>query len=138
MSLICVNSESEGTFLIYDDDTGKYLALVIKVDGMPTLANATVAPDLTDDEAEAINQLLKEQGIDSTLKNNFVFFKIEEKEAEQILKVSIYLAGWKMGTAKGQGEMLYVTIEKKFERFKDIVKERLCEIEGCKQVTFSE
>ena len=138
MSLICVNRGSEGTFLIYGDDTGKYLALVKKVDGMPTLANATVVPNLTIDEAKAINKILKEQGIDSTLKNNFVFFKIEEKEGEQILKVSIYLAGWKMGTAEVQGDMLYVTIDKEFERFKDIVEERLCEIEGCKQVTFSE
>ena len=138
MSLICKNRGAEGTFLIYADDIGKSLALVTIVEGMPTLANATVAPDLSDDEAKAINQLLKKQGIDSTLKNNFVSFKIEEKEAGQILKVSIYLAGWKMGTAKGQGEMLIVTIDKEFERFKNIVKERLCEIEGCKQVVFSE
>ena len=138
MSLICKNRGAEGTFLIYADDIGKSLALVTIVEGMPTLANATVVPNLTSDEAKAINQLLKKQGIDSILENNFVSFKIEEKEAGQIRKVSIYLAGWKMGTAKSQGEMLIVTIDKEFDRFKDIVKERLCEIEGCKQVVFSE
>ena len=138
MSLICKNSGAEGTFLIYDDDIRKSLALVTIVEGMPTLANATVVPDLTVDEAEAINQLLKKQGIDSILENNFVSLNIDEKEGEQILKVSIYLAGWKMGTAEAQGNRLYVTIDKEFERFKEIVKERLCEIEGCKQVAFSE
>ena len=139
MRLICKNRGAEGTFLIYDKDIGKSLALVTIVDWMPTLVNATVVPDLTVDEAKAINQLLKKQGIDSILKNNnFVSLNIDEKEGEQIRKVSFYLAGWKMAFAEGQGEMFYVTIDKEFERFKDIVKERLCEIEGCKKVVFSE
>lgn len=138
MSLICKNRGAKGTSLIYDDNIGKSLALVIIVEGMPTLANVTAVPDLTDGEAKAINQLLKKQGIDSILENNFVSLNIDEKEGEQIRKVSIYLAGWKMGTAEVQGEIFYVTIDKEFERFKDIVKERLCEIEGCKKVVFSE